>query len=162
MSRRKGLLNTRGCKLATARLYKEIGKHCEQLEEKNISSDQFAAWSSAWIQPGEEDGKHKDEMQALRALKCQIKRIHDDPCKSWDPCVWADNLHRTQERICESTVSSSGRAIGSLAGAAMGQVGCFPLLSCQRRQHNATPTHTITHLHRLRHRMTQTHTHTHT
>ena len=48
-------------------LYKEIGKHCEQLEEKNISSDQFA------------------------------------------------------ERICESTVSSSGRAIGSLAGAAMGQ-----------------------------------------
>ncbi|CAK9014609.1 unnamed protein product [Durusdinium trenchii] len=48
-------------------LYKEIGKHCEQLEEKNISSDQFA------------------------------------------------------ERICESTVSSSGRAIGSLAGAAVGQ-----------------------------------------
>ncbi|CAE7216506.1 unnamed protein product [Symbiodinium pilosum] len=48
-------------------LYKEIGRHCEQLEVKNISSDQFT------------------------------------------------------ERICESTVSSSGRAIGSLAGAAMGQ-----------------------------------------
>eukprot|EP00438_Fugacium_kawagutii_P031111 Skav214917 [mRNA] locus=scaffold2073:85523:86239:- [translate_table: standard] len=48
-------------------LYKEIGKHCEEFGEKNISSDQFA------------------------------------------------------ERICESTVSSSGRAIGSLAGAAVGQ-----------------------------------------
>eukprot|EP00439_Symbiodinium_sp_Y106_P068533 s2747_g11.t1 len=48
-------------------LYKEIGRHCEQLEGKNISSEQFT------------------------------------------------------ERICESTVSSSGRAIGSLAGAAVGQ-----------------------------------------
>lgn len=48
-------------------LYKEIGRHCERLEEKSISSDQFT------------------------------------------------------EKICESTVSSSGRAIGSLAGAALGQ-----------------------------------------
>ncbi|CAE7323810.1 unnamed protein product [Symbiodinium natans] len=48
-------------------LYKEIGRHCEQLEVKKISSEQFT------------------------------------------------------ERICESTVSSSGRAIGSLAGAAVGQ-----------------------------------------
>lgn len=93
----------------------------------------------------------KMRCRALRALKCQIKRIHDDPCKSWDPCVWADNLHRTQERICESTVSSSGRAIGSLAGAAMGQVGCFPLLSlpktaaqCHTYTHHHTPTQTQT------------------
>ncbi|CAJ1379827.1 unnamed protein product [Effrenium voratum] len=48
-------------------LYKEIGRHRDQLDGKNISSDQFA------------------------------------------------------EKVCESTVSSSGRAIGSLAGAAIGQ-----------------------------------------
>jgi len=48
-------------------LYKEIGKHCELHEAKNISSDQLT------------------------------------------------------ERVCESTVSSSGRAMGSLAGAALGQ-----------------------------------------
>ena len=103
----------------------------------------------------------KMRCRALRALKCQIKRIHDDPCKSWDPCVWADNLHRTQERICESTVSSSGRAIGSLAGAAMGQVGCFPLLSLPK---TAAQCHTYTHHHTPTQTQTQndTDTYTHT
>ena len=48
-------------------------------------------------------------------------------------------------------MSSSGRAIGSLAGAAMGQVRCFPLLSlpktaaqCHTYTHHHTPTQTQT------------------
>ena len=41
-------------------------------------------------------------------------RVQIDTCRTKISAIF-------QERICESTVSSSGRAIGSLAGAAVGQ-----------------------------------------
>ena len=54
-----------------------------------------------------------------------------DPAVAWRtggfhvplPCSYSRLPAISQERICESTVSSSGRAIGSLAGAAVGQDG---------------------------------------
>ena len=84
-----------------------------------------------------------------------MKSIHDKPMQILRSLheIWrADKLYRTQERICESTVSSSGRAIGSLAGAALGQVRCFPLLSlpktaaqCHRQTQTQNDTGTHTH-----------------
>ena len=89
---------------------------CESGDISGSSKGRTSARSNSRLRSQQSDRKHRHDTVDMEYPSISAAAVRLCSVNTWKSCSCV-----TQERICESTVSSSGRAIGSLAGAAVGQ-----------------------------------------